>query len=218
MNILLQPGKIYHIYNHSVGEANLFRNDKNFDYFLKKYAQYIFPICKTYAYCLMPNHFHIMIRVNEEEELDTYYHQLQKIKEENNQLKSKPSKPKTTNIIDYPDFVMQQFQNMFNGYAQAYNKMYNRKGALFLDFVRRKEISHEKYFSHLVYYIHNNPVHHKFCKNIEDWKYSSYHAIVGDKYTKIDKEEILKWFGSIDWFKEFHETKYDSVIFKDFDF
>ena len=112
MNTLLEPCKIYHIYNHAVGEANLFRSDKNYDYFLKKYAQYISPICNTYAYCLMPNHFHFMMRVKEEQELEKYHEELQKLKAEKNKPKSNTFVAKEIKPIDFPDFVMQQFQNI----------------------------------------------------------------------------------------------------------
>ena len=57
----LLPGQYYHIFNHAVGDENLFRQAANYLYFLERYGHYIFPIARTYAYCLMPNHFHILV-------------------------------------------------------------------------------------------------------------------------------------------------------------
>jgi putative transposase len=63
--ILLEPGEIYHLYNHAVGDDNLFRQEENYHYFLQKYAELLTPIFDTYAYCLLPNHFHLLIHVKD---------------------------------------------------------------------------------------------------------------------------------------------------------
>ena len=39
-------------------------------YFMEKYADYIHPIAETYAYCLMPNHFHLVIRIRKREVIE----------------------------------------------------------------------------------------------------------------------------------------------------
>jgi hypothetical protein len=65
----LECGKYYHIFNHAVGADHLFRNNENDLFFLKKYAQYISPIADTFAYCLMPNHFHFAVRIKDEEDI-----------------------------------------------------------------------------------------------------------------------------------------------------
>src|ERR1035437_39957 len=71
--IPLEPEKYYHIYDHSCGSDNLFRIEENYQYFLKKYAAYLSPVFETFAYCLMPNHFHLLIKVKSEEALILYF-------------------------------------------------------------------------------------------------------------------------------------------------
>ena len=66
---ILEPDHFYHIYNHANGIENLFRTEDNYHYFLKKYHQHISPIAETWAYCLMPNHFHFLVRIKEEKDL-----------------------------------------------------------------------------------------------------------------------------------------------------
>ncbi len=68
-----EPDTIYHIYNHGNPEDNIFREDTNYGFFLKRYRKYIPPIADTYAYCLMPNHFHVMVRVKGREELEKFF-------------------------------------------------------------------------------------------------------------------------------------------------
>jgi hypothetical protein len=60
----LNPGQFYHIYNHGVGGRNLFGEPENYEYFLGLYDKYISPIAEPYAWCLMPNHFHLLVRIN----------------------------------------------------------------------------------------------------------------------------------------------------------
>jgi REP element-mobilizing transposase RayT len=184
------PASYYHLFNHAVGNENLFRNDNNYKYFLAKFKQYITPVCKVYAYCLMPNHFHFLVQIKTEAELLLF------CKEQQKEIIGK---------VDFHKIVMNQYKYMFNGYAQAYNKMYSRKGALFIDYLRRKEITDNQYFTKLVQYIHNNPVHHNFCKTVDEWNYSSYHTINSQKPTNIERSTIIDWFGSIDNYKVFHQ-------------
>lgn len=59
----LLPDTSFHIYNHANGFENIFREAENYRFFLEKYQLHITPIAETYAYCLMPNHFHLVIRI-----------------------------------------------------------------------------------------------------------------------------------------------------------
>ncbi len=49
-----EPNSYYHIVNHAIGDENLFRNNENYRYFLRKYAEYLPHVSDTLAYCLMP--------------------------------------------------------------------------------------------------------------------------------------------------------------------
>lgn len=48
----LQPGRFYHIYNRGVNGENLFREDRNYRFFLDKYAYHVAPVVRTFAYAL----------------------------------------------------------------------------------------------------------------------------------------------------------------------
>ena len=67
--ITLQPEACYHIYNHAVGHENFFAHDKHYVYFISKFKQHILPIAEVFAYCLMQNHFHLIVRIKSESEL-----------------------------------------------------------------------------------------------------------------------------------------------------
>ncbi len=192
----LEPDKFYHIFNHAVGSDHFFKNEANYIYFLKKFNQYVHPIAKTCAYVLMPNHFHFLIEVKDADSIYKRYLELNKEKET---LTDKSN-------FSFEKFIMQQFSNFFNCYSKSYNKMYDRKGALFIDYLRRIEISDKAYFLNCVQYIHQNPVHHNFCNKPEEWKYSSYHSALSTKNTYIQRELVLDYFGGIDNFIYAHKT------------
>ena len=61
----LLPGNYYHIYNRSISGSLLFYNDENYFYFLKKIKKYLKEIVYIYSYCLLPNHFHLLVKIKE---------------------------------------------------------------------------------------------------------------------------------------------------------
>ncbi len=110
-------GRTYHIWTHANGSDDFFRCEDNYRYFLEKYRHHVHPVVDTFAYCLMPNHFHFMVRVKSEEVLKEFYKE--KHSKRNKDL---------TGFENLSGLVSQQFSNLFNGYTKAYNKMYDRKG------------------------------------------------------------------------------------------
>lgn len=93
----LENGKYYHIYNRGINSGILFKEKSNYEHFLKLYDIHIEPIAETYAWCLMKNHFHFLIRIKEMEEIKA-------------EKKIQPS---------------QSFSNVCNAYTKACNKKYN---------------------------------------------------------------------------------------------
>jgi REP element-mobilizing transposase RayT len=164
--------RCYHVLNHAIHNNNLFIKNTNYEYFLQQLSKHTNPVCQLYAYCLMPNHFHLLLRIRDENTIIAYYHQRQLAKNKN-------YNPSAFDIstFDFHGFVMHQFQNFCNGYAQAFNKMFDRKGVLFMDNLKRKIVKNEDYFTKLIHYIHYNPFHHVFCRDLNDWVFTSYHSI-----------------------------------------
>jgi putative transposase len=67
------PGCTYHLFNHANGWENLFKEHKNYDFFLERLSLHVLPVAHIYAYCLMPNHFHLLLKIREENELIQYF-------------------------------------------------------------------------------------------------------------------------------------------------
>jgi putative transposase len=185
----LQPGHYYHIYNRGNNREDLFREERNYRYFLKLYAHHILPVADTYAYCLLRNHFHLLTRIKTEEE-----------------LKAEQILP-ASKLVDFKP--SQYFSNLFNAYTKAINKAYERTGSLFEERFGRIEVTTDAYFVNLIFYIHFNPQKHGFVKDFRDWPWSSYSALRGTGNTQLNRADALGWFGSDKQFEEFHRGMVD---------
>lgn len=69
----LEPDCVYHVYNRANGHERIFLSDENYRYFLAQYGKYVGPYTDLFAYCLMPNHFHFLIRIKGEKEFEAAF-------------------------------------------------------------------------------------------------------------------------------------------------
>ena len=189
----LQPSNFYHLYNRANGKENLFYEHENYLHFLSLYQKHISSIANTYVYGLMPNHFHFLIKLKP---LNEFKILLKKEEITENEI---------------ANYASQQFSNFFNAYTKAINKMYSRNGSLFARPFKRKIIDNEIYLKKIVHYIHFNPVKANLCKHPNDWIFSSYSAIVGNKKTNIAKNEVIDWFADVQNFIHVHEEEADET-------
>jgi len=192
----LQFGKIYHIFNKALGSELLFRSEKDYHFFLQKLKRFITPYARIFSYCLIPNHFHLLIQAKEEEEISFKSYSLKN--------------------LDNEKIFTQKFSDLFNSYSKSYNKAYDRKGRLFLYSFKHIEVIREDYLVYLICYIHRNPIHHGLTFNYEDWKYSSYNTFLSNKPTQIEREYILDIFGSRNEFVNFHNLNKTKRGLKEF--
>ena len=146
----LQFNQYYHMYNRGNNREALFKEERNYYYFLDLYRKYIYPIADLYAYCLLPTHFHFLLRIKSLAELEGIY-------QEESQ-------------------IWRQVMTFLGIYTKAINKTYNRSGHLFEGRYSRKIVLKDEYFFHLISYIHQNPQTHGIVSNFRIWPYSSYQA------------------------------------------
>ena len=63
----------------------------------------------------------------------------------------------------------------------------------------------------MVFYIHNNPVHHGFCEDMIDYPWSSYVSVISLKPTKLQRDKVIGWFNSKSEFIEYHKQNHDDL-------
>ena len=182
-----EAGHYYHIYNRGNNKEDIFIEERNYNFFLFRLKKYILPIADVYAYCLLKNHFHIVLRIKSEEDL--------------------PDKFK--NKIHLP------FSNFFNAYAKSINTAYGRTGSLFQEHLQKNKIDDEDYLKQVILYVHLNPVKHKFTNDFKTYLFSSYKIFLSDKPTSVDRAYILELFEGKENFEFCHnesQIKYENVV------
>jgi hypothetical protein len=175
----LTYGNYFHIYNRGINSCNIFYENENYEYFLDLYDKKISPVADTFAWALIKNHFHFLVRIKKKEDIPEVIYL------------PNPDGAQSPVRVGTP---AQQFSKLFNSYAQSINKRYNRHGGLFERPFKRKKINNLVWFKRTILYIHNNPVHHGFCEHPLEYPWTSYLSCISLKPTKLKRNEVLGWF------------------------
>src|SRR5690606_11977391 len=116
----LEENCFYHIFNRGINSCKTFSEDENYIFFLSKLKKYLIPYFDIYAYCLMPNHFHLLVKTNEF---------------------SKDKFRAHSGLHSDRNFHSKQIGKLISSYTQAYNKKYGRHGQLFESPFKRLKVS-----------------------------------------------------------------------------
>ena len=194
-----EGGYLYHIYNQGNNKGRIFFSRENYLFFLKKIQLYVLPYADILAWCLMPNHFHLMVRVNR---ITRVYSP----GDYNNAANNHPvSKQRSLN---------DSIAIMLRSYARAINKQENRSGSLFREDTKainltqtdknaenwysiqgvtyfKTDTLESNYPNRCFHYIHTNPVKAGLAKQPEDWEFSSAKDIIGDRNGKLINRSLI---------------------------
>ena len=192
-----EVGHIYHIYNQGNNRQPIFFEREHYLFFLQKMRAHLLPHGDILAYCLMPNHFHVMVEVKSTESGGAT-------------LSRTP-----TNVASSPsDSLNKSIGILLASYTRAINKQQNRSGSLFRPKTKAECITKpegvtpsfyrtsvgtiinthhvEAHYPQVCFhYIHQNPVKAGFVKQAEDWEFSSYRDVCGMRHgTLINQGRI----------------------------
>lgn len=166
--------EFYHLYNRGNNRQVIFFSERNYLFFLKKVREQLLPCSEIIAYCLMPNHFHFLVKATE------------------NGLKERSSfGGKPMQELAYRTGIL------LSSYSQAINKQNETTGSLFQQKTKAKILSEvnngsrTSYFEQCFHYIHQNPVVARMVRNAGDWPYSSYPDYVGLRNGTLCAKEIF---------------------------
>jgi putative transposase len=182
-----EPGGIYHIYNQGNNKQKIFFNRGNYIFFLRKIRVHIQPYGNILAWCLMPNHFHLMVEVASRGASASRGATL--------------SRTPTGTSTGEPDTLNKSIGIMLASYTRAINLQENTTGSLFRQKTKaiclneikgvasnwytafgvtfhNIEIPEYQYLHTCFDYIHANPVKAGLVKNKGDWEFSSYNDIL----------------------------------------
>ncbi|GAB4459709.1 MAG: hypothetical protein Kow0070_15040 [Anaerolineales bacterium] len=167
------PEQYYHLYNRGVNRQAVFFEAENYLFFLRGVRKYLLPLVSVIAYCLMPTHYHLLVRVK--------------------QQKAETSEVSKTSEVSRA--VSRAMQRFLISYTKAINKRFDRVGALFQGAFQAKPVASYAHLLNLCAYIHANPVKDGLVERPQDWMYSNYLEWLGQPDgTLCDKEFIAEHF------------------------
>ncbi len=201
-----EEGCLYHIFNRGNNSQLLFFNRENYQFFLRKISENILPHADILAWCLLPNHFHLMVEVKMEsiETLVSYVEESVLIP---SRLRSTHSKLRTLNesigiILRSYTRAIQKQQKITGSLFQKNTKAvclnesglvpawYNSIAGTVIN-IENPEKDHPNVCFN---YIHLNPVESGLVKNPEEWEFSSYkdyQSMNGSAIVNVERARIL---------------------------
>lgn len=194
-----EPNHMYHVFNRGNNSQQIFFSKDNYLFFLQKIKKYILPFADVLAWCLMPNHFHLMIYVNQveipisEPDLVTPSH-----------LISSTTSKKTRSINQSVAILLRSYTRALQKQEHFTGSLFqHRTKALCLTEIEGPEptwfqtafgtqiniVDPEKEYPQVCFnYIHQNPVDAGLVINPVDWEFSSYQDYAGiRKGTLVNK-------------------------------
>lgn len=168
------PGSFYHIYNRGNNSQPIFFERNNYLFFLTKIRTHLFPLVDILAYCLMPNHFHLLVYVPES--LDH--------SECHSSGDSKSPDELNKKIIAAIAIILRS-------YTRAINKKHNRSGSLFQSKTKAKNLSeNENHAFTCFHYIHQNPVSAGLVSSMSSWEFSSYQDYTANRNGTLCNKQL----------------------------
>jgi putative transposase len=182
-----QKGTLFHIYNRGNNRQTIFFERENYLYFLFKVRKYLLPHCEILSYCLMPNHFHLLIYADERT--------MQTVKIGNNDI----------NVLSYG------FQNLLSSYTKAINRKFERTGSLFTQNTKAKALAPVPDGYICLKYIHQNPLKAGLVRDMNDWEFSSFQDYAGIRNGSLCNQTLANQLLSFDKVQYF-KTAYEMVL------
>jgi len=192
------PDQYYHFYNRGNNRQAVFFERENYLFFLRRFKRFVVGYVDVIAYCLMPTHYHILVRVKQI---------LQQISE------GKTSEVLETSEVSTSKQVSLAMQKFGISYVKAINKRFGRVGALFQGQFQGKPVTSYEHLLNLCVYIHANPVKDGLVSLPENWGYSNYLEWMGLREgTLVNHGFIAENFGTSEEYKQkvmdYIETRY----------
>lgn len=197
-------GKFYHIYNRGNNKEKIFIDDADYAKFLELYETFMNSVANTISYCLIGNHFHILLQIKNSNEIGYLIPEF--AKSDNLKLKWSTTeishRPTTSNEEEdmsasrkQPN-PSEQFKHFFSTYTKYFNKKHNRSGSILEKKFERIQVEDYEYLQELVLYINNNPVKHGITKDPQSYKWSSLNEVINPNEPQIiDYKFLLELFG-----------------------
>ncbi|MEJ7660555.1 MAG: transposase [Hymenobacter sp.] len=146
----LHPGQLHHLYNRGNNGEQVFYTPAHYQYFLRKVRAHLLPTGRLLAYCLMPNHFHLLFEPAETDLLG---------EQANRGL----------------GLVLASYAQGLNQERRRTGSLFQKRTK-----AKPLEADpHGRYPLTCLHYLHQNPLRVRLVARLADWPYSSYRDYAG---------------------------------------
>jgi putative transposase len=193
----------YHIVCKSIDGLPLFDEPKDYWIFLERFKKFNDGFLDVWAYCLLFNHAHFIVKVKHTDAIRSYILQLlpeNKTKSMNSFLAD------ITNELLIDALIERQMNSFLVSYANYINNKHNRKGGIFQKPFKRIQIKGDGHLQQAIVYVHANAQKHGIVNDFKQYEYTSYHESANNY---IDSESMIDFFGGMEKYIQVHKDQVD---------
>jgi putative transposase len=194
----------YHIVCKSIDGLPLFNESKDYAVFLERFKKFNGGFMDVWAYCLLLNHAHYIIKIKYPAFIKSFISQLAP-PEKTKAMVSFLADPTDESLTDA--VIERQMNSFLVSYANYVNNKYNRKGGLFQKPFKRIQISSDSHLQQAVVYVHANAQKHGIVNDFKAYGYFSYSLMMDDGYNYTDSKSVIEFFGGIDKYMQVHNEQ-----------
>ncbi|MDD5749989.1 MAG: transposase [Patescibacteria group bacterium] len=173
----IKANYFYHVYNRATDKKTIFYTEKDYEYFINKVVFFKEKTnIKILAYCILPNHFHFLLK-----------------------------EPETSdNPSGWNSQISRFISLLSNSYTKYFNLSRDHSGRIFQGPFKLKLVNDDNYLKILINYINLNHLNHKISRQAGDWHYSSHQNYLNQTKSKlIDKDYLIDFKEYAQGFKSY---------------
>lgn len=198
------PNNYYHLVFKSIDGILLFQQDGDYKVFLDRFWQFTNCVFDNWAYCLLSNHAHFIIKIKPIETVTKSIHKTE-LPKQTVAMKKLLLTPESEAIFD--EVIERQVNSFMVSFANYTKNKYRRHGGLFQKPFKRIRIDTDGWLQTAIIYVHLNSFKHKVFSDYTLYSHNSYSLCVKNCSDYIVSEEVLHFFGGVDKFILLHEER-----------
>ncbi len=200
-----EPDQFYHVVFRSIDGVKLFLNNNQKQIFLNKWIQFMQPFCRIWAYCLLENHVHLVLKI---EKAQSICAEIEKWSEDV-QTKAIQNYLSDKSESHFDEMLERQVNRFLVSYVNTFNNEIVRKGGLFQKPFRHVLIVEEAHLQQAIVYVHANAQKHGIVKDYLLHPDHSYHEIIKGTNLYVDSSAVVDFFGNKTAFISVHKEQVD---------
>ncbi len=170
----------YYQFSQKTSSGQLFQSHDDYLHFLFLYCRQVQPLARTFAYCLLPGSFHVLLQIRD---MPSLLRHTERVGQGTEEL--------FEDCSGYLDKKVSEFV------ARYHTSIHSFEGPTLSDFAnwRCELIASEAEVPHRLGLLHLYPLYFEGGDSHELWPYTSLHSLQSHRHTFLDRDAVYGWFG-----------------------